>query len=79
MSKNLLFCTVNAGTDMFTSITIKSILKFHPNATIFVIDAFAKSGKAFSPMCDGIMDKVKILRGFDKDETVLPRIDIMKI
>ena len=40
MSK--VFCTVNANTSDLTSITAKSILKFHPAAKIFIVDAYAK-------------------------------------
>lgn len=34
----MIFCTVHAGKNRLTNITIKSILKFHPTAKIFVID-----------------------------------------
>ena len=37
-SRPVVFCTVHAGQNKLTNITIKSILRFHPNAKVFVID-----------------------------------------
>lgn len=43
----MLFCIVNCGTNDLTSITAKSILRFHPTAKIFIVDVYYGNEFAF--------------------------------
>ena len=76
--KNEVFCTVNSGTNIFTNITIKSILKFHPTAHIFVIDTLVSGKDPFEPIEDDIMKNTEVIVGIDRKKTTLPTIDIMQ-
>ena len=42
---SMVFCTVNVGTSVMTSITAKSVLKLHPRAKVFIIDAYARDSR----------------------------------
>ena len=75
MNNNLIFCTVNAGTNDFTNLTINSILKFHPQAKIFIIDAFKDDGQPFQLYNDNIKN-VEIINGIAKSKTTLPIINV---
>lgn len=58
---SLIFATVNAGTNNFTNITIKSILQFHPSAKVLVVDVVPD--KKFSPIDEDIMKNVEVVPG----------------
>ena len=72
----LVFATVNAGTNTFTNITVKSILKFHPNAKVFVVDVPKTSEENFTLIDDDIKGNVEVLKGVLWDELNLPTIDV---
>jgi len=74
----LVFATVNAGTNAFTNITLKSILKFHPNAKVFVFDVPRKPEDKFTFIDDDIKGNVEVLKGVLWDELDLPTIDVDK-
>ena len=74
--KPLVFATVNAGTNTFTNITVKSLLKFHPNAKVFVLDVPRKSDDKFTLIDDDVKGSVEILNGVLWDELNLPTIDV---
>lgn len=72
----LVFCTVNAGTNTFTNITISSILQFHPDAKIFIIDALPHI--PFIPTNESMQDNIEVIPGISFEEFIptLPEIDI---
>lgn len=72
----LVFATVNAGTNTFTNITVKSILKFHPNAKVFVFDVPRKAEDKFAFIDDDMRGNVEVLKGILWDELNLPTIDV---
>ena len=72
----IVFSTVNAGTNTLTNITVKSILKFHPNAKVFVFDVVPK--KRFTPIDEDIMKNVEVVKGIPWEKMGLPKIDISK-
>ena len=72
----LVFATVNAGTNTFTNITIKSILKFHPNAKVFVFDVPRKPEDRFTFIDDDVKGNVDVVKGVLWDELNLPTIDV---
>lgn len=74
----MVFATVNAGTSTFTNITIKTILKFHPNAKVFVFDVPKKPEDGFQFIDDDIKRNTEVLKGVLWDELNLPTIDVNK-
>ena len=64
------FCTVHANNSILTNITVKSILKFHPDAKVFVSD-ITKLGTFFTDQFvlidDDIQDNVEVIYGVTKD------------
>ena len=75
----LTFVTVNAGTNTFTNITVKSILRHHPNARVFIVDVPRTPDKKFAPIEDDIMRNVEVMKGICWDEMKLPTIDIDEV
>ena len=75
----LTFVTVNAGTNTFTNITVKSILRHHPNAKVFIVDVPRTPDKKFAPIEDDIMRNVEVMKGICWDEMKLPTIDIDEV
>lgn len=75
---NLIFCTVNANSNEFTNITIKSILKFHPTAKIFIIDAFAKKGQCFQLINENLNKNVEVINGISSEDIDYPVIQLSK-
>ena len=73
----MIFCTVNCGTNNFTNITVNSILKFHPQAKVFVVDVDAS--RKFVPKGRSLSENVEIIPGISQKDTTLPLIDITKI
>ena len=63
MNDSLIFCTVNANSNIFTNITVKSILKFHPNAKVFIVDAFTKLGHNFKLIDEEDSNNIEIIAG----------------
>ena len=63
MDKNLIFCIINANSNIFTNITIKSILKFYPTAKIFIIDAFANIGYKFQLIDSEDSKNIEVING----------------
>ena len=72
----MVFVTVNAGTSTFTNITIKTILRFHRNAKVFVFDVPRKPEDAFTFIDDDIKDSTEVVKGVLWDELNLPTIKI---
>ena len=75
----LTFVTVNAGTNTFTNITVKSILKHHPNAKVFIVDVPRTPDRKFVPIEDDIMRNVEVVKGICWDEMKLPVIDVDEV
>ena len=73
----LTFVTVNAGTNTFTNITVKSILRHHPNAKVFIVDAVPD--KPFVPIEDDITKNIEVMRGIPWADMKLPVIDIDEV
>ena len=65
---------MNAGTNSFTNITVKSILKFHPSAKVFIIDVFPE--RRFHQIDDDVLKNIEVIEGIAKDRLNLPVIDI---
>ena len=76
-SASLIFCTVNCGTTNFTTITIKSILKFHPTAKVFVVDVVPS--KKFIVQDKSLAGNIELVSGISQKDTTLPLIDISRI
>ena len=75
----MVFATVNAGTSTFTNITIKTILKFHPNAKVFVFDVpRRKPEDGFQFIDEDIKKNTEVLKGILWDELNLPTIELNK-
>ena len=70
----MLFATVNAGTNTFTNITAKSILKFHPSAKVIVVDAVPE--RRFHWIDGDAPGNVEVVKGIYKSELNLPAIDV---
>ena len=70
------FVTVNAGTNTFTNITLKTIFKYHPNAKVFVIDVPKKDADSFHLIDE--MPNVEVVKGVCWDNLDLPTIDLLK-
>ena len=68
------FVTVNAGTNTFTNITLKTIFKHHPNAKAFVIDVPRNDEDRFHQIDE--MSGVEVIKGVIWDELNLPAINI---
>ena len=73
---SLVFATVNAGTSTFTNITLKSILKHHPNAKAFVFDVPRTPEDKFVFIDDDIRSNVEVLNGILWDDMNLPTVDV---
>lgn len=69
---------MNAGTNTFTNITIKSILKFHPNAKVFVFDVPKTDEENFTLIDDDVKGSVEVIKGILWDDLNLPTIDVNK-
>lgn len=68
------FVTVNAGTNTFTNITLKTIFKHHPNAKAFVIDVSRNDEGRFHQIDE--MSGVEVIQGVMWDDLNLPVINI---
>ena len=69
---------MNAGTNTFTNITIKSILKFHPNAKVFVFDVPKTDEENFTLIDDDVKGSVEVIKGILWGDLNLPTIDVNK-
>lgn len=76
-NRPLVFSTVNAGTNTFTNITAKSILKHHPSAKVFVVDVVPN--QRFTPIDEEMMKNVEVIEGIPKESLDLPTIDVMAV
>lgn len=76
-NRPLVFVTVNAGTNTFTNITAKSILKHHPSAKVFVVDVVPN--QRFTPIDEEMMKNVEVIEGIPKESLNLPTIDVMAV
>ena len=74
MNNPLIFCIVNLNTKELTTITIKSILHFHPLAKIFVVDT--GDGDIFSSNDEIVSKNTEVLLGISQKNTHLPIINI---
>ena len=70
----LVFVTVNAGTNDFTNVTVKSIFNFHPNAKVFVVDV--KPESKFTLMDGGPKGDVEVIEGISEDKLNLPTVKV---
>ena len=73
------FCTVHAGESLLTNITVKSILKFHPTAKIFIIDVSDPDTwlkEKFSPVDDDIMGNVEVIKGISSKDENFPKLEL---
>ena len=68
------FVTVNAGTNTFTNITLKTIFKHHPNAKAFVIDVSRTAIDRFHLIDE--MPGIEVIPGVMWDDLNLPTINI---
>lgn len=73
MNKRMIFCTVNAGTNILTNITVKSILQLHPSSKIFVFDVCPNA--PFTPIDQTVMANVEVVTGKNKKSISIPKID----
>lgn len=77
--KENVFCTIHAGQNKLTNITIKSVLKFHPKAKIFVIDVTSEKSwlrEKFYPIDNDVIDNIAVISGKKREEIILPKVDI---
>ena len=72
----MLFATVNAGTNLLTNITTRSILRHHPSAKVFVVDV--KPEDPFELIAKSDSGNVEVLRGVEWKDIHLPTIDVSK-
>ena len=75
----MIFCTVHAGKNIFTNITVKSILKFHPSAKIFIVDVTDPDtwlNEKFSPIDDDIMGNVEVISGIPSRHEHFPELNL---
>ena len=69
------FVTVNCGTNELTNLTVQTIFKFHPHATVFIVDVPNGRG-LFSLMDNRFRNKVHVIKGIPWNRTSLPTINI---
>ena len=75
---SLLFVVVNAGTNILTNITLKSIFRFHKDeAKVFVVDV-KPDEEPFSLMDGRLASKVETIKGIGANDLNLPTIDVSK-
>lgn len=77
LGETMIFCTVHAGKNIFTNITVKSILKIHPSAKVFIVDVTDPGtwlNEKFSPIDDDIMGNVEVIRGIPSRHENFPEL-----
>ena len=82
MEKGMIFCTVHSGKNLFTNITVKSILKFHPTAKIFIVDVTDPDTwlkEKFCPIDDDIMGNVEVIKGIPSKDENFPKLNVRKL
>lgn len=75
----MIFCIIHAGQNKLTNITMKSILHFHPQSKIFIVDVTSKEGwlsEKFHLIDESISKNLEIVQGIPREDLKLQSKDI---